>query len=127
MVRYNNAKKHFSRYWAYFLAFVVWGILFATQPIEEMMNYHFYQTDEALSVVTDAWTGNDSINSISSNETSNVDKGGNTKEKPTTQTPPKEPAITIWEMFFIVLATYFVVLMIAKIHFSSKHKKPEKQ
>ena len=126
MVRYNNAKKHFSRYWAYFLAFVVWGILFATQPKAEMMDYHLYQTDEAISVVTDAWTGNDTINSTSGHETSNVDKGNTNKKKSATQTPPKEPAITIWEMFFIVLGIYLVVLICAKIYFSSKHKKPEK-
>lgn len=126
MVRYNNAKKHFSRYWAYFLAFVVWGILFATQPKSEMMDYHSYQTGEAISVVTDAWTGNDSINSTNSSENSKVEKTNSTKEKSVTKVPPQEPAITIWELLFIALCIYFVVLICAKIYFSSKHKKPEK-
>ena len=126
MVRYNNAKRHFSRYWAYFVAFVVWGILYATQPQAEMMAYHVYQTNEAISVVTDAWTVNDSINSTNTNENSSIDKTHTAKEMSVAQTPPQEPDITIWELFIIALGIYIVVLIIAKIYFSAKHKKPQK-
>ena len=125
-VRYNNAKKHFSRYWAYFLAFVIWGIIFATQPRAKMMAYHLYQTDEAVSVVTDAWTGNDSINSTKTNETSSIDKASTAKDKSLAQTPPQKPDITIWELFFIAIGVYLIVLVIAKIYFSTKHKEPKK-
>lgn len=125
MERYKKARKHFSRYWACLLAFIVWFAIVATQPQKKMLVYHTYQTVEAVGTVASITDSDSNKESNTSTNNNSVDETQTTNERPTAQAIPEKPNITIWVTFFIMLIAYLVVFVIARIRFSSKHKKPK--
>lgn len=128
MKRYEKAQKHFARYWGCFIAFAIWGCLFLSQPRTEMLDYHAYQTAEAVSRVT----------SVLSKDKNNVDKtteaelntdtktDENINDRQQTEKPvPVKPDITVWKAFFVWAIAYLMVFVIAIVYFSRKNRKPK--
>lgn len=121
MKRYKKAKKHFSRYWAFLGAFIIWAVMLAILPrTEEMIAYHLDQTGDAINVI---WRTEHGMDTTHTDNNSNVDEA--TPQKAESNTPTQKPSITIWELFFIDIGIYLIVLIIANINFSKKYHKPQ--
>ena len=128
MERYEKAQKHFARYWGCFIAFVIWGCLVLSQPRTEMLDYHAYQTAEAVSRVTSVLSKDknnvDKTTDAELNTDTKIDENNNDRQQAGKPVPVK-PDITIWKAFLVWLIAYVIVFVIAIIFFSTKNKKPK--
>ena len=128
MKRYEKAQKHFARYWGCFIAFAIWGCLILSQSRTEMLDYHAYQTAEAVSRVTSILFENknnvDGTNDAELNTDTKTDENNNDRQQVGKPVPVK-PDITVWKAFLIWLIAYVVVFVIAIIFFSSKNEEPK--
>lgn len=126
--RYEKAQKHFARYWGCFIAFAIWGCLILTQSRTEMLDYHAYQTAEAVSRVTSVLSKDknnvDRTTDTELNTDTKIDENNNDRQQAGKPIPVK-PDITIWKAFFVWLIAYVIVFVIAIIFFSSKNKEPK--
>jgi hypothetical protein len=126
--RYEKAQKHFACYWGCFIAFAIWGCLILSQPRTEMLDYHTYQTAEAVSRVTSVLFENkndvDRTNDAELNTDTKTDENNNDKQQEGKPLPVK-PDITIWKAFLIWLIAYVIVFVTAIFFFSSKNKEPK--
>lgn len=128
MERYEKAKKHFARYWGCFIAFAIWGCLILSQPRTEILDYHAYQTAEAVSRVTSVLFENknngDNTTDAELNTDTRTDENSDDRQQAGKPVPVK-PDITIWKAFIVWLIAYVIVFVIAIIFFSSKNKEPK--
>lgn len=128
MERYEKAQKHFARYWGCFIAFVIWGCLILSQSRTEMLDYHAYQTAEAVSRVTSVLFENkNNVNGTTDAELKTdrkTDENNNDKQQVGKPVPVK-PDITVWKAFLIWLIAYVIVFVIAIIFFSCRNKEPK--
>ena len=128
MERYKKARKHFARYWGCFIAFVIWIGLILSQPRAEMLDYHIYQTAEAVSRVT-CWLSKDKNNADRTtdaelNTDTKTDKNNNDRQQADKPIPVK-PDITVWTAFFVWTIAYLAVFIITMTYFSRKNTKPK--
>jgi len=127
MERYKKAQKHFARYLGCFIAFVIWGCLILSQPKTEMLDYHAYQTAEAVSRVTNLLFEHKNNVDKNTDEELNTDTkiDENNNDRQQTDKPiPVKPDITVWKAFFVWAIAYLMVFIIAIIYFSRKNRKP---
>ena len=128
MKRYEKAQKHFARYWGCFIAFAIWGCLILSQPRTEMLDYHAYQTTEAVNRVTNLLFKNknkvDKTTDAEHNTDTKTDENNNDRQQEEKPVPVK-PAITVWTAFFVWSIAYIMVFIIAIIYFSRKNRKPQ--
>ena len=128
MKRYEKAQKHFARYWGCFIAFAIWGCLFLSQPRTEMLDYHAYQTTEAVSRVTSVLFENknnvDRTTDAELNTDTKTDENNNDRQQMDKSVPVK-PDIPVWKAFFVWAIAYLMVFIIAIIYFSRKNRKPK--
>ena len=128
MERYKKARKHFARYWGCFIAFAIWGCLILSQPRTEMLDYHAYQTTEAVNRVTNLLFKNknkvDKTTDAEHNTDTKTDENNNDRQQEEKPVPVK-PAITVWTAFFVWSIAYILVFIIAIIYFSRKNRKPQ--
>lgn len=128
MERYEKAQKHFARYWGCFIAFAIWGCLILSQPRTEMLDYHAYQTAEAVSRVTSVLfeDKNNVDNSTEAELKTDTKTDENNNDKQQAEKPiPVKPDITVWKAFLVWMIAYVIVFVIAIIFFSTKNKEPK--
>lgn len=127
MERYKEARKHFAHYLGGFIAFVIWGCLILSQPRTEMLDYHTYQTTEAVSRVTNVFKSRNKVDKTPDAELNTdikTDENNNDRQQEEKPVPVK-PDITVWTAFFVWAIVYIMVFIIATTYFSRKNKKPK--
>ncbi len=127
MERYKEARKHFAHYLGGFIAFVIWGCLILSQPRTEMLDYHTYQTTEAVSRVTNVFKSRNKVDKTPDAELNTdikTDENNNDRQQEEKPVPVK-PDITVWKAFFVWAIAYLMVFVIAIVYFSRKNRKPK--
>lgn len=126
MKRYKEARKHFSRFWGFFLSFAVWGSLVLMAQPDKLLEHHLNQTGEAISFVIDLWDSDKHNNNNSQYATDTVNEANIAKElQPAKVQESEEPDITVWSAFVVLGLVYLSVFVVTYIFFSVKHKKPK--